>query len=274
MTDFSEAAFRAAMYGCELSGCLGIKRIILYHAYVPAMAYAGPPEVTGPVIDDQQGYDDSMKELSLLKDRLSSMIPTGVSIDVITGDTALTKERQRQEDVDLIVMGVSGKSGLERFVLGSTTTQVLKNGELPVLIVPEDIRIGKGITSILLASDLKATDTLPAGELYKFLDAFPGQLEVINVEPEGEEKYSPQMEKAVTDLHKLLEKYNPVFNYINGDDTASAILRFAREHDSSLIIAVHQQQGFLSNMFHKSVTKKLAYSSNIPLLCLPAWKTG
>lgn len=39
-------------------------------------------------------------------------------------------------DIDLVVMGTHGRSGIERFLLGSTTEQVIRSGTRPVLAVP------------------------------------------------------------------------------------------------------------------------------------------
>ena len=40
-------------------------------------------------------------------------------------------------DIDLVVMGTHGRSGVERFLLGSTTEEVIRNGKSPVLAVPD-----------------------------------------------------------------------------------------------------------------------------------------
>jgi len=40
-----------------------------------------------------------------------------------------------EEDVDLIVMGTSGKHGLDRFLLGSVTEKVVRSANCPVLAV-------------------------------------------------------------------------------------------------------------------------------------------
>lgn len=42
----------------------------------------------------------------------------------------------KKEDVDLIIISASGKSGLHRFILGSVTEKVLKTSEIDVLLVP------------------------------------------------------------------------------------------------------------------------------------------
>lgn len=41
--------------------------------------------------------------------------------------------------VDVVVMGTHGRRGLERYVEGSVTEQVLRNVTVPVLVVPMDL---------------------------------------------------------------------------------------------------------------------------------------
>jgi nucleotide-binding universal stress UspA family protein len=275
LTDFSEAAFRAAEYACELAGSLHIKRIVLYHAYKTTLPATDlPPDMVD--INNEQIHRESMEALGLLHDRLRSMVEQTVTIDMLAEDTVLVdradliRERSRTEAIDLIVMGVSGKSGLEKLLLGSTTAAVLKSVELPVLIVPENIMLGKALNTIVFTSDLKEVDAVPIQLLYYFLDALGGKLAVINVEKKAAEKYVPEMENAIAGLHELLSGYKPSFHYIKGNDIVEEILFFAEGQQPSLVVAVHQQHGFWSRLFHESITKKLAYNSRVPLLSLPA----
>jgi nucleotide-binding universal stress UspA family protein len=41
----------------------------------------------------------------------------------------------KEEGIDLIVMGTSGKHGLDRFLLGSVTENVVRSSQCPVLVV-------------------------------------------------------------------------------------------------------------------------------------------
>lgn len=277
LTDFSEAAFRAAEYVCELADSLHIKRIVLYHAYRTVLPATDlPPDMVD--INNQQTYRESMESLGLLHDRLRSMVERTVEIDLIAEDTVLVeladliRERCRLEAIDLIVMGVSGKSGLDKLLLGSTTAAVLKSGDLPALIVPQDVMLGKAVNTIVFTSDLQKVDAVPVQPLYDFLNAMGGKLCVVNVGREGAETYSPKMEEAITGLHNLLVGYDSSFHYIKGNNVVGEILDFAEEQKASLIVTVHQQHGFWSRLFQESITKKLAYNSSIPLLSLPAIK--
>jgi nucleotide-binding universal stress UspA family protein len=37
---------------------------------------------------------------------------------------------------DLIVMGTLGKSGLDKFLLGSVADKVIRNSKIPIIVVP------------------------------------------------------------------------------------------------------------------------------------------
>lgn len=268
LTDFSEAAFRAAEYACGIAPLLQTERIILYHAY---QTHVGGTEI--PIMESSRElYLESMKSLGLLHDRVSAMAGSAVKIDMVARETYITEaigEYASGENVTAIVMGVSGKSNLEQLLLGSTTSAVLKNSRIPVLVVPQDALAGRPVETIVFATDLEDADRLSAVQLDEILAGFKAKLYVVNVFPETEEKYTPEAFEAITDLHRLLEKYDPVFGYISRDDVVEGILSYAAERQASLIMAVPKKHGAFSSLFHKSISKKLAYNSDVPLLFLP-----
>ena len=273
LTDFSEAALRAAEYACEWVDALQVRRIVLYHAYQTMVAGTDLP-ATSVVTTDRQLYQESMESLGLLHDRIKPLVGHTIKIDMLAENQSFLPDFVNQlckrEAIDLIVMGVSGKSGLDKLLMGSITAQTLRSSEYPALIVPQEAFIGRGIKEIVFTTDLKDLPAIPTDLLYGFLDAFPATLQVVNVMPEAKEKYSPETEASITKLYTVLEKYRPAFHYIQGDDIVSNILSFSEQQHASLIITIPKKHHFLGTMFHKSISKKLAYQSKVPLLSLPA----
>jgi len=240
LSDFSEAAFRAAEYACALTGLLQIDRIVLFHAYQSIVATMDLPLAT--VKNDGQIYLESMEELGLLHDRLKPLVGQAVKIDLLAVDAVLPEminQQCREQDIDMIVMGVSGKSGLEKLLMGSTTSRVLETSEFPVLIVPREAPVGREVKTIVFTTDLMDIAAIPVDRLYSFLDAFKAELCVVNVEATAEEgKYSPEKKETIAGLHRLLEKYRSSFYFLEGDDTVESILICAKDHKASLIITV------------------------------------
>lgn len=77
------------------------------------------------------------------------------------------------------------------------------------------------------------------------------------------------MEAAIVELHRIFDKYNPEFHYVEGDDIAQSIFDFSNEHKISLIIATPKRHGVFYSMFHKSTIQQLANFPSIPILSLP-----
>jgi nucleotide-binding universal stress UspA family protein len=70
---------------------------------------------------------------------------SGISPDVtfIEGkDPAegIVERIRKNTDVDILIMGSRGLSGLRRIILGSTSTEVLKKVEIPILIYKDGVR--------------------------------------------------------------------------------------------------------------------------------------
>jgi nucleotide-binding universal stress UspA family protein len=41
-----------------------------------------------------------------------------------------------KEDIDLVIMGASGRHGLDKFMLGSVTERVIRESNSPVMVIP------------------------------------------------------------------------------------------------------------------------------------------
>jgi nucleotide-binding universal stress UspA family protein len=269
LTDFSENAFRAAEYAAEIAGPLQIKRILLYHAYQTIIGGTDLP--IGNSQSSQEIYIESISQLAMVQDRVKSMVKD-IKVDLLTEDASLPAyigELCEAEEVDLMVMGVSGRSGLEKLLLGSTTSMMIEESKVPVLIVPKDTGIGRGIKSLVFTTDLKDHTVIPVHQLYEILDAFPVPVQVLNVEKGTDEKYSEEARDTIASLHNIFEKCSATFDYIKEDNTVEGILSYANQHHASMIIVVPRKTGFLASVFRGSISKKLAYNSNIPLLSLP-----
>ena len=78
------------------------------------------------------------KELNQIKLKKNEEFKTGVKLikESKEGPPAdVILKTVKEENIDLIVMGTSGKHGLDRFLLGSVTEKVVRSAKIPVLAV-------------------------------------------------------------------------------------------------------------------------------------------
>lgn len=131
-TDGSRQVEKAIEAGIELAKLSGAK---LYAVYVIAQAGYSPRDF---------GWDKSLREF------LEAEARKAVTFVEETGKASNTRvepvileghpadkilEFAEQEGMDLIVMGTLGRSGLDRFLLGSVAEKVVRHSKIPVMIV-------------------------------------------------------------------------------------------------------------------------------------------
>ena len=127
-TDFSDAADQALRYAIDLASKLGAE-IHLVHAW-QLSAYASPSS------DLAKGMErDLAADLAALAQRYGAhgvvihrSLRMGVPYVEIT-------EAAKDLSCDLVVIGTTGKTGLEHFLLGSVAERIVRTSEVPVLTV-------------------------------------------------------------------------------------------------------------------------------------------
>src|SRR5687767_6885624 len=109
-TDFSEAALHAANYACAFANEYNFRFITLLHAYQTVMPTTGLP------LDNyspHEHYNLAMDQLHDLQQQLTSQAVKDIVFDLRAEEMSLPEDINnicREEHVDMIVMGVSGKS--------------------------------------------------------------------------------------------------------------------------------------------------------------------
>lgn len=136
--DFSETSRAALAYALDLvspGGALVVCHVVddipLTYGYVGIAV--PPPELTQRLTEEATRELESFVPKTLPEGvRLDSRVLHGVPFAGIVG-------LAQEENVDLIVMGTHGRTGLKHMLLGSVTEKVVRTSPCPVLVVhPRD----------------------------------------------------------------------------------------------------------------------------------------
>jgi nucleotide-binding universal stress UspA family protein len=268
-TDFSEPSMHAAKYACMLAQQYHFKFIVLFHAYqtfVPAVSLPLPKSQTDEI------YNTALKQLHHQQQEIKQLVGPGITFSVRAEDTLLGESINRicqKENTDLVVMGMKGKSGVQKSLAGSNTINVAQNSYYPVLVVPEEAAI-EPVGRILVACDLsKVSETIPTSLMNEILGLLQAPLTVLNIDYR-DKHFSPGTPHELYHLHHVFDHYHPKYAFTEDKNIASGILEYAKQNSISLIIAMPKNYNFFHQLFHASTTEKLMYQSPIPLLTLHA----
>jgi len=141
-TDGSENSEKAAKVGVELAKLSGGKVVIVYVAdigkYMPSAGLispfggASPEAIDNVVANIREAGEKAMLQVNELA--RESGVPS--ERQLVEGNPPSEILRiAEDEKIDTIVMGSIGKTGLEKFLMGSVAEKVVHNSKLPVLIV-------------------------------------------------------------------------------------------------------------------------------------------
>ena len=133
-TDFSSCSDLAVTQAARLAACTGGELILLHAHSVPAV---NEQFQTG---EATFGEENKLKEkLEKMADKLKSDHDgLQVKFDVVGGAPAKTiLEESSRLNVDHIVVGTHGRTGLSHVLLGSVAEKVVHGADRPVMVVRE-----------------------------------------------------------------------------------------------------------------------------------------
>jgi nucleotide-binding universal stress UspA family protein len=140
-TDGSKNAERAGAMAIELANLSNSNIVVLYVAETNLLESPRLANYRITLFDEFR--EEGVKVLEDFKERLEESQCNGVCKNanlipmVKEGNPYLViLETMEKENIDLTVMGSSGRHGLDRFMLGSVTERVIREAKCPVLVVP------------------------------------------------------------------------------------------------------------------------------------------
>ena len=196
--------------------------------------------------------------------------PVEVILDVVASEKAT-----------LIALATHGKTGLQRFLLGSVAEDLLRRSPVPVLLVRPfwsyDLTPPKGaelrpVRSILLPIDGSGLARRALPGFLEFASLFEARIVLLRIlEGAGSRAVeAPENSKAraeLDDLAKEIEKRGvETVRLLGTGDPVSRILDTVREQSIDVIaMTTHGRRG-LSRMKHGSLTEEVLRKAEVPLL--------
>lgn len=196
------------------------------------------------------------------------------------GDVWEALERIMREDhIDLVVLGTQGRTGLQKFLLGSVAEEIFRCADLPVLTVGPHVAAkpaGELFRHILYPTDFseQAAAALPyALSLAEENDARLTLLHVVPADPGQGEARERTGGGYVKRLREVLPREAQVWERVDYEvrfgNAANGILELAEERGADLIVLGVRCAGAFARAeshLRRSVAQKVASHARAPVL--------
>lgn len=267
-TDFSDTSINACKYALGFAEALQINKIVLFNAFQNPVS-VDPNLPVLQLVDIENMRNLAEQSLEKLKFKLLPFCSADIKFELACSFTTLNNgidEMIEKHKPSYIIMGITGGSLIEEVLVGSNTVNVAKNSKIPVLIIPPHSVFNK-LKRIVLAADFKkVVETTPTNEIKEIVQSTNSKLYVINIDHQKEISNEAAFESLMLDT--LLYELKPEYHFIDNADFVEGMNQFVLDHQIDLIISIPKKHGLFESLFKRSHTKKMAFHSFVPLICI------
>jgi len=273
-SDFSQCAKNALDFAVQSASYLPLE-IHLLHVF----------ESTQDMYTDYMGLNKEFR-LSLMTEAEEKLEQLKIQVQETSGITVHTHltilpitesilEITNELGIDLIIMGTLGASGLKEKFLGSRTAHLIGKSRVPVLVIPH-LYFWQKPEKFLLATNQFENEPVILDFLFEIVDLYMAQMQVmVFTEEEGENAFSilehtRKTPRYETLLRKQYHQETLSATQVFGNRFEDSLQEYIREHQIDILAMITYPRSFWNRIFHPSLTKRMSYHTQIPLLAIPA----
>ena len=259
-TDFSDGSMIAIRSAMAMYGT-GEAEIILFHT-----VHFGSTEPSLPSFVDEMMANARRDLLDFEKKCRGTEPPSTVRITTVVGRGILEvaiDQLARERHVDVVVMGARGQGGALRW--GSNTEAVVKRCHTPVIVVPQEWKQAP-LKRILYADDryeVKRRRSVEA--MLDLARRHSAGIAMVYVRRDTGDPL-PVSELALNT--EWFEGIKVSQNTLAGDNVVESLGQLAESGDWGMMAVLHRHLDVVEAIFHRSVAKRLALHSSVPLLVM------
>lgn len=269
-TDFSKTANDAFIYALKLAENINAEIITLHVYELPIIDNQGFPSYLFEIYDtieinNFENYKDQVPVLREIAEKnnlehikMSHVLEQGSLVSIIN-------EIAKKDHIDYIVMGTKGASGLKETFMGSNTGRVISNVTPFVLAIPERSRFHP-IKNIAFTTAFKDKDRIALRDILEIARGFEATVHCLHVKTSK----SKASEDLIQDWKEDFDDQNVVFHINESEDIKESILKFTKKNHIDILAMIDYKRGFFEELFIHSLTQKIAFQIDIPILAMHA----
>jgi len=175
------------------------------------------------------------------------------------------KSEAKALNIDLIVMGTKGASGLTEMIIGSNTEKVVRCSNVPVLVIKENHK-NFNIKQMVFASDFNIIGQKPFKKVIDFCNFFGANIHLLYVNT----IYNfERTEESLININKFINGYklsNYTVTIYNDTTVEKGIINYSRSINADAIALNTTGRSGLSKLFNGSIASEIANHAMLPVV--------
>lgn len=172
-----------------------------------------------------------------------------------------------KHQIDLVVMGSHGTSGLQGLIIGSNAERVARFADCPVLIIKNDDDTFE-LKNIVLASDFNEKSNLFFEQFITFAHLFDAHIHLLTITTSEDFETTQQNNELMQNFADNFKLKNYSIHIYNDKDDEDGILHYSKDVKADLIaIGTHGRTG-LAHLIIGSLAEDVINHSSIPVISI------
>lgn len=273
-TDFSHNARNALMYALALFKDVPCDFFLLNAYQVGASGLstkmAGANDTRLYNLMKEQSERDLQREQATVKSLDNNPKHTFTTKSIMDTLVNAIGKTVYQEEIDYVIMGTKGASGLKEVFMGSNTYNIIKEMDFcPVIAVPEDYRLDGKLDSILLATGYEHLfENYELKPLLNIVKSFNAKLWIAHVG--NETSFTLEQKASKNILEKRLRSIDYEFVEVDKEVSVNNTIRglVNEDRDIDMVAMINQDHSFFQRLTREAVIKKVTFSTTVPFLVI------
>ena len=267
-TDFSFASKDAYLFALDIAATIKVP-VEVVHIYSGSFNTRRPYSVKAGMGRYESLMDDLKTFVEIEGAGNVSVKPkVAVSYQAIGGATEKNLiQLSNNPDTLMLVMGMTGASVSRERIIGSVSRDISQKANCPVLLVPKAANFN-GFKHILFASDYDSVEAEFLRKAVDFSMPFKATMHFIHVQEENDMSLNTELENKL--FNNLFSEGDPQFAFnmatIDAKTVTKGLNQYIEENEIDLAIMVAHKRNLWERIMHKSVTKTMAITTQVPIL--------
>ena len=270
-TDFSDNAWNALVYGISFFKKTHCTFHIVHINAINTNSSGEAAMYVSPDLLEKTILAESREKLKVLIKKVEKL-PLNTKhyfkTQAIYGFlTDQLKDQVKEKNIELIIMGTKGSSGLKAVSIGSNTGNVITKVPCTIMAVPESATYESvkeiGFPSDLnLAYEIKVLDTIKDIILLK-----NSSLRLLYISSKGEELNTNQI-KIKNLLLDYFKETECTFHEVTGKKIDESVQCFTESRNLDMLIMVAKNLNFLESILFRPTVERISYHTKVPFLVI------
>ncbi len=254
--DYSKSSINALKYAMLLahhSNC----ELILFHIYDAPVLYTNSGIYFMSTKSIEKDSSDKLKNFA------KKHLDENVSYSIITKSGAFRDEVEhlvKSNTIHSIVLGLESKSKMNRFIYGSTTTDIAGKIDCPVVVVPESYTKHVIGSTIIAFDNSELPNAKCLRKIKNYINTTQSKVGVYHIKTPNELIESKQED------FKIDNSLSYKINIKKSKTLIDGVKSVVAQTKAQCVINIARKHSFVYRFFNESHTKEIAFSSKVPVV--------